>query len=211
MGDNASRVVLDAVELARNELGDAYHVKVTCAHLEVQDDADLPRFAELGVIANYTPWWHAGDAGDALEPLIPLLGEKRARNMFRCKTLWDSGALVTWSSDNITFEDFACWNPCLGMEIGMTRQITEKTRLPEFYIGNYSFPPAEEKMSIEEMILGYTINGAKQLGIEDAKGSIEVGKDADYLVFDNDLLTAEPEGLSYNEPKDVYICGEKLL
>ena len=47
------------------------------------------------------------------------------------------------------------------------------------------------RMSIEEMILGYTINGAKQLGIEDKKGSIEVGKDADYLVFDNDLLTAE--------------------
>ena len=46
-------------------------------------------------------------------------------------------------------------------------------------------------MSIEEMLLGYTINGAKQLGIEDTKGSIETGKDADYLVFDNDLLTAE--------------------
>ncbi len=65
-------------------------------------------------------------------------------------------------------------------------------------------------MSIEEMLLGYTINGAKQLGIEDAKGSITVGKDADYLVFDNDLLTAEQEGFSYNMPTDVYICGKKV-
>jgi len=40
------------------------------------------------------------------------------------------------------------------------------------------------------MILGYTINGAKQLGIEYAKGSIEVGKDADYLVFNENLLNA---------------------
>jgi predicted amidohydrolase YtcJ len=207
VGDNASRVVLDAVELARKELGDDYHVKVTCAHLEVQDDADLPRFAELGVIANYTPWWHGGEP---LESLIPLLGEKRAKNMFRCKTVWDTGALVTWSSDNITFEDFTCWNPSLGMEIGMTRQITEKTRLPEFYIGDYSFPPAEEKMNIEEMILGYTINGAKQLGVEDSKGSIEAGKDADFLVFDNDLLAAEPAGFSYNEPLEVYFGGKKM-
>ncbi|MBQ3277729.1 MAG: amidohydrolase family protein, partial [Clostridia bacterium] len=46
-------------------------------------------------------------------------------------------------------------------------------------------------MGIEEMLLGYTINGAKQLGIEKTKGSIEAGKDANFLVFGTDLLTAE--------------------
>ena len=60
------------------------------------------------------------------------------------------------------------------------------------------------------MILGYTINGAKQLGIEAAKGSIETGKDADFLVFDSDLLTAEHEGFSYNKPQDVYFSGKKV-
>lgn len=57
-------------------------------------------------------------------------------------------------------------------------------------------------MSIEEMPLGYTINGAKQFGIEGKKGSITVEKDMDFLVFDNDLLTAEHEGFSYNLPRD---------
>jgi predicted amidohydrolase YtcJ len=65
-------------------------------------------------------------------------------------------------------------------------------------------------MNIEEMLIGYTINGAKQLGIEKAKGSIEVGKDADFLVFENDLLTAEQEGFSYNKPRDVYFGGKKM-
>jgi hypothetical protein len=65
-------------------------------------------------------------------------------------------------------------------------------------------------MNIEEMIIGYTINGAKQLGIEAYKGSIEAGKDADFLVFDNDLLTAEHEGFSYNKPAEVYIGGKKM-
>ena len=65
-------------------------------------------------------------------------------------------------------------------------------------------------MSIEEMLLGYTINGAKQFGIESFKGSIECGKDADFLVFDKDLTTAEQEGFSYNKPTDVYIEGKKM-
>ena len=65
-------------------------------------------------------------------------------------------------------------------------------------------------MNIEEMLLGYTINGAIQLGIENQKGSIKAGKDADFLVFDNDLLTAEQEGFSYNSPKDVYFRGKKV-
>ena len=72
------------------------------------------------------------------------------------------------------------------------------------------YPPENEVMTVEEMILGYTINGAIQLGIEDAKGSIEAGKDADFLVFDNDLLTAEHEGFSNNKPSEVYFSGKKM-
>ena len=58
------------------------------------------------------------------------------------------------------------------------------------------------------MLIGYTINGAKQLGVEDKKGSIEAGKDADFLVFDKDLLAAEKEGFSYNQPAEVYFGGK---
>ena len=210
VGEAASHTVLDAVELVRNELGDRFHIKVTCAHLEVQDDADLGRFAKLGVYANFTPFWHCGGTGDAIKPMIELFGERRATHMFRCKTLWNSGTLVTWSNDTTIFLDFSTWNPYLGMEVGMRRWITEKSNAMELSRTIRDFPPAEEKMSIDEMIIGYTINGAIQLGIEDKKGSITVGKDADFLVFDNDLLTAEPEGISYNKPRDVYFCGKKM-
>ena len=206
VGERASRTVLDGVELAKKELKDSFRVRVCCCHLEVQDDSDLPRFAKLGVIANFTPWWHAGD------PKISAawLGEERSRKEFRCKTLWNSGTLVTWSSDNVAYSDFVTWSPFLGMEVGMTRQITDKTRAPEYNRTSAVFPPENERMSVEEMLLGYTINGAIQLGMEGAKGSITAGKDADYLVFDNDLLAAQKEGFSYNIPKEVYICGKKV-
>lgn len=211
VSENASRVLLDGVELARDKLGDDFNVKVTCAHLEIQDDADLERFEKLGVIANYTPWWHSGTAGgSSLNSVISLLGEERGRKMYRCKTLWDSGALVSWSSDNIVFDDFESWNPYLGMEVGMTRWINEKTKSDSENWSEDDFPPASEKMGIEEMILGYTVNGAKQLGIESAKGSIEVDKDADYLVFENNLLIAEPQGFSFNKPEEVYFSGKKM-
>ena len=60
------------------------------------------------------------------------------------------------------------------------------------------------------MLLGYTINGAKQLGIDNCKGSIAVGKDADFLVFDQDLLNAEHAGISQNMPAEVYFAGKKM-
>ena len=206
VGERASRVILDGVEQARKELGDSYHVRVTSAHLQIQDDADLSRFAELGVIANYTPWWHCED----VEMYKRLFGEKRGSNMYRCKSVWDSGALVTWSSDTIAYMDFSSWNPYLGMEVGMTRFITDKTKIANVEKADAVFPPADERMGIEEMLLGYTINGAKQLGIDARKGSIEAGKDADFLVFDNDLLTAEHEGFSHSKPDEVYYCGRRI-
>jgi len=211
VGEAASRVVLDGVEMARKELGDKYRVKVTCAHLWVQDDADLDRFAQLGVTANFTPWWHSGNVGGNPIAYWPtFIGEQRAHSMFRCKTMWNTGALVTWSSDEVFYGDFRNWSPYLAMEIGMTRWINEKTRFEEASRTVAAFPPECEKMNIEEMMLGYTINGARQLGIEAKKGSIEVGKDADFLVFDNDLLTAAHAGFSYNGPTEVYIGGKKL-
>lgn len=63
------------------------------------DDADLERFSKLGV-----------NSGVELSELAPIiLGKERSAKMYRCKTLWKSGALVTWSSDNVTYGDFI-WN-----------------------------------------------------------------------------------------------------
>ena len=210
VGEASSRIVLDGVELAKMQLGDKFRVKVTCAHLEIQDDADLERFAKLGVIANYTPWWHSGCCvSGGYGKALKILGKERADKMYRCKTLWDTGALVTWSSDNIAYGDFSMWSPYLGMEVGIRRIITEKTNLPYYYRNETDYPSACEKMDMEEMILGYTINGAKQLRIDDRKGSIEVGKDADFIVLNEDLLTGDTEGLSFIQPEEVFYKGKR--
>lgn len=99
----------------------------------------------------------------------------------------------------------------LSMEVGITRKIDENTNITmDEGFSDTPWPTADEAMSIEEMILGYTINNATQLCLEDKKGSIEVGKDADFLIFDEDLLTRDPVGLSYVKPSEVWFAGKLI-
>ena len=182
---------------------------MTCAHIETAKEEDLLRFGPLGVMADFSPWWNGGGCGDALKDMTVKLGEERAKNKLRCRTLSDTGALVGFSSDNITFGDFMTWNPYLGMELGMTRYPCDRTRLPESEIFNRVYPPESECMTLDGMLQGYTSINAKILNLPD-KGSIAAGKDADYLVFDNDLTDTEAIGFSYNEPSEVYFEGIRM-
>ena len=212
VGEGASRTVLDAVEIARKELGDDMKTQVTSAHLEIVNDADITRFAELKVNANYTAWWHYGDcAGGTREGAVKLLGEERADKLYRCKSVYNTGANVCFSSDTTAFM-FDAWTPFLGMEIAATRRTTDKTKIDAFLCphSDVPMPSEEEKMTVAESLLCYTINNAKQLCIDDVKGSIEVGKDADYLVFAENLLTRDPEGLSQVLPEEFYLEGKRV-
>lgn len=213
VGEMAVRTVLDGVEIVKNELGDAFKSKVTCAHIELMDDADLDRFAKLGVNANYTPWWHAGGGaggGGTFEDNVILFGEERAWKYSRSRSVWDTGANVCWSCDNVMFGDFRTWSPYLGMEGGITRIFDEKSNLPEEEKLYVLYESASERMTHDQMLIGYTINNAKQLRIEDRKGSIEVGKDADYIIFDEDLQHVDPRGMSHILPKEVFYGGVKV-
>lgn len=203
VGDGASKTVLDAVELARKALGDDYHIRVTTAHNEVIHPSCLKRFGELGVITNFTPFWHG------TYDTRPL-GEERAQRVFSCRTTHDAGALFTCSTDNIAFGDFSCWNPLLGIEVGITRKYDEKTKIADYYMTGEPLKPESECMTMEQMLQGFTINNAYQLRIEDKKGSVQVGKDADFLVYEEDFFKRDVSGLSQLEPAEVYFAGKLI-
>ena len=71
------------------------------------------------------------------------------------------------------------------------------------------YPCKEERLNLAQMIEGYTINGAKQLKLDDRIGSIEVGKEATFNVFKNNLFEADPFELHNQLPEEFYIRGEK--
>lgn len=211
VGDFAAKTVLDAVELAQKEVGDNWRINVTSAHLGLVQDEDINRYASLNVIADFTPLWHGGCALDGgNKAMIELVGEKRGTSTYRCGSIWNTGATVTFSSDSIAFFDFDGWSPFHGMENGILRKDIRLASDPNDY-STCEFVPKEcECMTIEQMLLGYTINGAKQLRLEKTKGSIEVGKDADFVVLNENLLEINPEGMRNIIPAVVYYRGNKI-
>jgi len=200
VGDRATRSVLDAVESVRNELERPLQIHVTLCHLELIADDDFRRFRELDIFANFSPHWHGGWIDGAQH----TLGQKRFDLMYRAQPLLDNGATVTFSSDIVsTFEwDTDRGNPYLGMQIGHTRIE------PEFEDPDRVRPPFSDRLSRQDLLLGYTINGARQLNLDADTGSIQVGKLADLVVLSADLFEVESSKIRDVKPTAVLLAGE---
>ncbi|HIG43047.1 MAG: amidohydrolase family protein [bacterium] len=203
MGDLAVRRTLDAVEKAKAIAKNDFYPRVTIAHLGLIDSADLPRIKELGVIANYTPWWFTADQND---PLKVWLGDDRYGNMYSPKALFDLGIDVTFSSDEWWGGELlpTYLNPYFGMQVGHTRQAPSEWREAH---DDAIRPPANAALSIEQMLAGYTQNGAYQLRMEDQIGSIETGKLADLVVLDDDLFDIDSDEIWKVKPAAVLMEG----
>jgi predicted amidohydrolase YtcJ len=197
VGDGAVRTALDAVEAARTELGGAPKIRITLCHLEVIDDSDFDRFSELDIFSNFSPQWHGGH----IQGAQLTLGQERYDQMFR--PLIDRNVTVTFSSD---ITNAGKWktdraSPFFGMQVGHTRVE------PEFGPNAKIRPPENERLSVANMIRGYTLNGAMQLGMESDLGSIEVGKIADLVVLDRNLFEVLPDQIKSSRPTAVLMEG----
>ncbi len=203
IGDLAVKVVLEGVEMARESVGEDFYPRVTMAHLQNIHSGDHERFAELGVSANFTPWWHGIDFPD---PSFAGLGPERAHQSYPVRPLYDSGANVTFSSDDWRLEVLS---PFLGIQVGHTRQYPDimlsKDQDPEAFKGS-----ASEKLPLEYMIRGFTINGAYPLRMEDRIGSIESGKSADFVLLSENLFQINPKSI-YTVVPDAVIMEGKLI
>ena len=203
IGDFAVNVVLEGVEMAQATVGDDFYPRVTMAHLQNIHPGDRERFAELGVSANFTAWWHGIDSPD---PALAGLGPERSHQSYPVRPLYDSGANVTFSSDDWRLDVLS---PFLGIQVGHTRQYPDimlsGNQNPEAFKG-----PASEKLPLEYMIRGFTINGAYQLRMEDRIGSIESGKSADFVVLPENLFEVNPKAIYTLMPDAVIMEGELI-
>ena len=200
VGDAAVRTALDAVEAAHAELGGAPDVLVTLCHLEIIDEADFDRFSELNIFSNFSPQWHGGH----IQGAQLTLGQERYDKMFSAQPLLDRQVAVTFSSD---ITNAGKWktdraSPFFGMQVGHTRVE------PEFGPKAKFRPPENERLSIEDLIRGYTLNGAAQLGMANDLGSIEVGKVADLVVLDRNLFETLPSRIRSAKPTAVLMEGK---
>ena len=200
IGDLATKRVLDAVELARAEVGDDFYPRVSLGHLQTVDPGDWPRFNELNVSANFTPWWSGVMDPD---PIGRGLADARGNEQFRAKAIADASGNVTFSSDTWTLGRLS---PYLGMQVGHTRQFPREWLTPE-QDPDAILEPESEMMPIDLLIRGYTLNGAYQLRMEDRIGSIETGKAADLVILGENLFEIDRYAIHKVKPDAVIMEG----
>jgi len=181
-GDAGVRGALDAIEqvqAAHGPLG----ARNTVCHLELCNIADVPRFAQLGVIANGTPLWGTDYRGEFIDSYPHLIGRERfQRDYLPYGALVRSGALVTFGADCPGVEVHEI-PPLIQIEAAVTRQ--RPGRADDRPCG------AHERVSLVDAIRCYTINGAFALRLEDEVGSLVAGKRADLVVLDQNPFTVD--------------------
>lgn len=183
IGDRTLRAVLDAVENARRQVPQA-DAKVAVAHVMLAAPADLRRLRALDVSIQTTPHW-AHDLGGTRALYSRLLGPERGISVMRLGDMLAAAPLVTFGADYpATGLPLPQTSPLHGIEIGHTR------RAPGDVDGE-PLPPERQTASLAEMLRGYTVNGARQLRLDDT-GMIASGKHADLVVLGADLLRTAP-------------------
>ena len=181
IGDRAVRTALDAYAHAArvNRTSGRRH---RIEHIEVPALSDLPRFKQLGVIASTQAIFATPDQ-TTLQNYAPLLGPERSSRANAFKKFDDAGAIQAFGSDYPVFP----MDVLLGIYTAVTRQTPEGTPKGGWY--------PENRISVEAALRHYTKDAAYAAFMEKETGTLEVGKNADFVVLSADMLTIPPSAL----------------
>ncbi len=191
IGDRGNREVLDLYERAFRDAGvDGAERRFRIEHAQHLHPDDIPRFAELGVIAAMQAV-HATSDG----PWVPeKLGDERAESgAYVWRSLLDSGAVVANGTD-APVEDV---DPIPSYHATVTRELADGSR---FY--------PKEALTREEALFSYTMANAFAAFEEDVKGSLTPGKYADIVVLTRDILAVPEDEIRDATPALTIVGGE---
>ncbi|MEN8376480.1 MAG: amidohydrolase [Gemmatimonadota bacterium] len=195
IGDGATRTVLDGIEAAREALGPK-DLRHRIEHAQIIDAADIPRFAELGVIASMQPTHATSDLRWAED----RVGRDRAvEGGYAWRSLLDSGARIAFGTD-FAVEPL---EPVQGLYSAVTRQSREEPGEPA---GGWL---PEQRLTFEEAVRLYTAGSAYGEFQEDEKGALEAGMLADLVIWDRDLSSIPPEEILVAAP-DLTMVGGRV-
>lgn len=195
IGDRANQEILDRFEAALAKNPEAKDHRFRIEHAQHLHPDDIPRFGQLGVIAAMQAIHLSSDRPWAID----RLGEKRIIDgAYVWQTLMKTGAVVT----NGTDAPVEPVDPIPSFFASVSRKTLQG--LPE---GGYE---GEQKMTREQALKSYTLDGAFAEFEEDFKGSIEVGKAADFTIYDKDIMKI-PENDILNAKVEMTVVGGKVV
>jgi len=196
LGDGAVRMAFDAIEASNNRNGEQ-DLRHHLSHIQVIHPDDMPRFAELGAVANFQAQWAYADRY-ITELTLPFISEETARWIYPMKSVLDAGGRIALGSDwSVSTVD-----PLPQIETAVTR-IEAIDHLTEV------FNP-EQRITLAQAIEGFTMGSAFVNHQEDTTGSIEVGKLADLIVLDKNLFDLAPEEISETKVLLTLFAGEPV-
>jgi len=197
-GDAAVTQALDAIDVVRSFNGPTdliHHV----AHASYILPADIPRFSELGVAADLSPFlWYPTSF---LEGHKQVMGEERALRFWPNKDLLGAGALLAGGSDWPVMPNPDPWNGIEGL-------VTRKNPSGEF--GDTALWP-EQSLDVRTALEIFTINSARAIGLGARTGSLEVGKSADMIVLDRDVTEIAPDDIADTKVLTTYFQGRLVF
>ncbi|WP_019512397.1 MULTISPECIES: amidohydrolase [Mycobacteriaceae] len=198
-GERTARVGLDAVEraIAANPPRDRRH---TIAHLVYVEDSDAPRFAQLGVTAQFSANWMSADP-DTIENMGARYGAPRKDLLYRPQAVLGSGGRISLGTDWPAAGYFSTYKPLDSIQIGVTRQLVGK---PDAEV----LAPADQKLTVEQAVHANTLGAAYQIRLEDKVGSVEVGKLADLIVLDRNIFDIDPHDIHAAEVTMTMMNGQ---
>lgn len=202
--DRAFRACCNAVENAQKLCGDDWCIFVTFAHCELIHPDDMKRVAALGIFIDWTTHWAGGYFGEAA---IEYLGRERWDTMYDFTKIIADGGMVGYSSDVFSYAEANRANPYIGIQTSATRVDLEAPLDPERFTGSVR-PPKEAKISVRELIKGYTYNNAYRMRMLDEIGSIETGKKANLAVLDKNIFEIPLEEIHTIDPEAVMFEGK---
>ena len=193
IGDRGNRVAMDVFERVQSEVPGARNLRMRNEHAQILDAAEIPRFAKLNVIASMQATHATSDM-----PWVPArIGPARtAEGAYVWQRLIKSGVVLANGSDFPVEEP----NPMLGFYAAITRQ--DPSGQPQ---GGWM---PDERLSREEMLKSFTWNAAYAAHLETDLGSLEVGKLADMVLLDKNVMTVDPKEILSTQVVATIVGGE---
>jgi predicted amidohydrolase YtcJ len=197
-GGAATDLLLDAYEAADREKS-IQGRRFAVTHGNFPNPRAIQRAKRLGVAFDVQPAWHHYD-GPSIEA---VLGPERIRDFLPLKSLFDAGVVIAGGSDHMVRRDsresINPFNPFFGMWMAITRKTVTGAVLGP-----------EQRITREQALRMWTLNGAYLSFDEKVKGSIEPGKFADFVVISKDLPSCPIDEIKDIEALTTVVAGKTV-